>query len=266
MNEEKEFPFTLEQDVTDIWCNCTRHIFKFQGVEAWIVEPHVREIRGQYTSSNFPEEKKVRKWFWVPQWPSAFPNRNGVQQLLELGYYMVHVSIHDTFCNADGIRRVYDFYKFLRSMNFAEKGAFIGMSFGGLYSMRILAEHPEIGSCAYLDAPVCDLNFYEFTNRDRTDMAKAYGFTDVDQLKNHPLSPVNNYMPVVKAGIPIFLLLPLSDGTVEPETNGGLLAERYAAAGGPITLMKRPAWGHHPHGLDNPLELVKFILKYTWNV
>lgn len=266
MDSEKEFPFTLEEEKLDIWCNCIRHIFKFQGREAWIVEPRANDIRGRYFPSNFPEEKKVRKWFWVPQWPSAFPERNGVNELLALGYYMIHVDIHDTFGNAAGMQRVKDFYNFLRSMDFAEKGAFIGMSYGGLYTMRILAEFPEIGSCAYLDAPVCDLNFLEFTNRDRTDTAKAYGLTNVDDLRNHPLSPVNNYQKIADAKIPIHLLLPLSDSTVEPATNGALLAERYAAAGGPITLVNRNAWGHHPHGMDNPLELVKFILKYTWNV
>ncbi|MBO5761133.1 MAG: alpha/beta hydrolase [Lentisphaeria bacterium] len=266
MNDEKEFPFILEEDQTDIWCNCTRHIFKFQGCEAWIVEPGKDELRGKYFSSNLPEEKKVRKWFWVPQWPTAFPERNGVNELLALGYYMVHVNIHDTFGNAAGMKRIRDFYDFLRSMDFAEKGAFIGMSYGGLYTMRILAEFPEIGSCAYLDAPVCNLNFLEFTNGDRTGTAEAYGLDCVDDLKDHPLSPINNYMPLVKAKIPLYLLLPLCDRTVEPETNGALLAERYAAAGGPITLVNRPAWGHHPHGMDNPLELVKFILKYTWNV
>lgn len=266
MNDEKEFPFVLEEDKVDVWCNCKRHIFKFQGHEAWIVEPAENDMRCQYSSSNFPAEKKVRKWFWVPQWPSAFPNRNGVEELLALGYYMLHINIHDTFGNEKGMKRVYDFYQFVRSMDFAEKGAFIGMSYGGLYSMRILAEHPEIGACAYLDAPVCDLNFQSFTGRDRTPTAEAYGLKSVDELMDHPLSPVNNYMPLVKANIPVRLLLPLADDVVKPSENGELLAERYAAAGGPITLVRRNAWGHHPHGLDAPLELVKFILKYTWNV
>lgn len=266
MMEEKEFPFVLEEDKIDIWCNCTRHIFKFQGHEAWIVEPAGRDIRGRYTSFNFPEEKKVRKWFWVPQWPSAFPNRNGVEELLDLGYYMLHINIHDTFGNEKGMKRAYDFYQFVRSMDFAEKGAFIGMSFGGLYSMRILAEHPEIGACAYLDAPVCDLNFQAFCNSDRSGMAAAYRCENVDDLKNHALAPVNNYMAPAKAKIPILLLQPLCDATVEPASNGELLAERYAACGGPITVMRRNSWGHHPHGLDAPLELLKFILKYTWNV
>ena len=266
MEETKEFPFTLEQDTVDIWCDCKRHIFKFQTFDAWIVEPAENDIRHRYESTNFPEEKKVRKWFWVAEWPTAFPQRNGAAQLLELGYYMIHVHVHQTYCNSVGIQRMYDFYNFLRTMDFAEKGAFIGMSFGGLFSLRMLAKHPEIGACVYLDAPVCDLNFHEFTGTDRAPMAHAYGLEDVNKLKDHPLSPVNNYMPLVKAKIPVLLLLPLADNVVNPETNGALLAQRYAAAGGPVTVVRRNAWGHHPHGMDKPLELVKFILKYTWNV
>ncbi len=28
---------------------------------------------------------------------------------------------------------------------------------------------------------------------------------------------------------------------------------------------KRPSWGHHPHGLDNPLKIVRFVLQHTLN-
>ena len=35
---------------------------------------------------------------------------------------------------------------------------------------------------------------------------------------------------------------------------------------GKIEVISRPSWGHHPHGLDNPLgKIVRFILQHTLN-
>ena len=55
------------------------------------------------------------------------------------------------------------------------------------------------------------------------------------------------------------------DTTVNPKTNGLLLAERWIAAGGSAEVVKRPYWGHHPHGLDDPTKIVRFILCNTLN-
>ena len=52
---------------------------------------------------------------------------------------------------------------------------------------------------------------------------------------------------------------------VPAERNGLLLAERWEQAGGSVEVIKRPSWGHHPHGLDNPLKIVRFVLQHTLN-
>ena len=61
------------------------------------------------------------------------------------------------------------------------------------------------------------------------------------------------------------MIVGLEDNTVNPETNGLLIAERWAAAGGKAEVVKRPYWGHHPHGLDDPEKIVRFILRNTLN-
>ena len=70
---------------------------------------------------------------------------------------------------------------------------------------------------------------------------------------------------MVKAGIPLLMIVWLADTTLKAETNGLLLAERWIAAGGKAEVVKRPYWGHHPHGLDNPMKIVRFILCNTLN-
>ena len=61
----------------------------------------------------------------------------------------------------------------------------------------------------------------------------------------------------------MLMLLGLDDIVVDPAANGSLLAERFTAAGGRITVIGRPSWGHHPHGLDDPAPIVRFILRNT---
>ena len=241
-----------EKRESDPWMGGTRHRFDFSGCQAWVVEP--------------PEAAPGRPWFAVPEWPSAFPARNGVRQLLSLGFTMVHLNLFGFYANPEAVGRMADFYRQLREWGFAEKGALIGMSLGGLYSFRFAQTHPECVSCIYADAPVCDL---AFANR-RSNLtptadgiAQAYGAATLDQLRDHPLSPVNAFSRIAEAGIPVLMLLGLDDIVVDPATNGSLLAERFTAAGGRITVNGRPSWGHHPHGLDDPAPIVRFILRNT---
>ena len=241
----------LPEEVSDSWMGGTRHRFSFAGHDAWVVEP-VDPAPGNL-------------WFALPEWPSAFPYRNGVKELLALGYYMVHVNVFGSFANPEAVEVMHDFYKWLRQRGFAEKGALIGMSLGGLYSFRFAATYPECVSCIYADAPVCDLAFGvgRAYNLRVEGIKTAYNRQTEEELIDHPLSPVNNYLPMVKAGIPVLMILGLDDNVVDHKTNGSLLAERYNAAGGTVKVIGRPSWGHHPHGLDDTIQIVNFILRNT---
>jgi len=39
--------------------------------------------------------------------------------------------------------------------------------------------------------------------------------------------------------------------------------ERYRALAGSIVVIHKPGLGHHPHGLDDPSPVVKFISEQT---
>lgn len=233
-------------DKTDVFCGAVRHQFSFHGHNAWIVVPQ-NPLPGKH-------------WFAVPEWPTAFSNRNGVQHLLDMGFYMVHVNLLGEFANEKALGVMFKMYEFLQSSGFQKKGAFIGMSLGGLYSFRYAQAHPETVACIYADAPVCDLNY---SQQRGTEILKAYNTTSKEVLLQN--SPVNQLDKIAKAKIPILLLLGMVDNVVDPATNGVLLAERYQALGGSIQVIKRDAFAHHPHGMDNPAQILGFILYHTIN-
>ena len=156
-----------------------------------------------------------------------------------------------------------------------KKAALIGMSYGGLFSWRWAAEHPETVGVIYADCPVCDLAFMavrtekdtktemlEFCRSEAVKNMAAYGVKTVDELQNHPLSPLNNFKPIADAKIPVLVLRGAQDQTVLPEKNIDILSERINSAGGNVSVINRECYGHHPHGMDDPRPLVDFILRH----
>ena len=52
-----------------------------------------------------------------------------------------------------------------------------------------------------------------------------------------------------------------ADTVVPWEENTKVIAERYQALGGDITLIGKPGGEHHPHGLEDPTPIIQFIEK-----
>lgn len=251
MATEKSVLYLPGEISCEEWLGALRHKVVLEGSTAWVVEP----------AEPLPE----KKWFWVPEWPDAFPERNGVCELLQMGYYMIYINVYGQYANDNALETMKRFYDYLKGLGFSSKGALIGMSLGGLYSFRFAQKYPETVACIYADAPVCDLNYRAEKGRaDAKAVADAYG-VGTEGMENYPLSPVNNFQSIVDAGIPLLMILGLADTIVPVERNGKLLAERWEKAGGSVDLVERPSWGHHPHGLDNPMKIVRFVLQHTLN-
>ena len=243
------------------WYGYRRHNFELEGCKGFIVEP--------------PHPAPGLPWSWCLQWAEAFVPRTPALQLLERGFHHVYMDVFSTYMNDEGVKKLEKFYDLLQSMHFDKKAALIGMSYGGLFSLRWAAEHPETVGAIYLDAPVCSLSFTAervvdaslpslktFLEGETAKHFKAYNVNSVEDLKNHPKSPLNNYQPIAEAKIPILAIRSGQDQSVIPETNIDIFAERLSAAGGNIQVIRRDLYGHHPHGLDDPTPLTGFILDH----
>lgn len=243
------------------WYGYRRHNFETEFGKGFIVEP--------------PHPAPGLPWSWCLQWAEAFVPRTPALQLLERGFHHVHFDVFATYMNSEGVKKLEKFYSMLQKMHFHKKAALIGMSYGGLFSLRWAAEHPETVGAIYLDAPVCSLSFTaervvsashaslkEFLQGETAKHYKAYNVNTPEELKNHPKSPLNNYLPIAEAQIPILAIRSGQDQSVIPETNIDIFAERLTQAGGNIQVIRRDLYGHHPHGLDDPTPLTGFILDH----
>lgn len=221
----------------DMWYGYRRTKFDFGGRAAWVVEPSVAPAAGM-------------PWTWTMQWAEAFVDRTGVPDLLRRGFHHATIDLFDTRMDETGLKAAEVFQKFLtEELGFAPRANLVGMSWGGFFSMRYAATHPESVTKIYLDAPL--LNFDGFGNPD-------YGRIGVWANRKppggvwsaDPEMPVNMSEAVAAAKIPILLVYGGSDTVVPPARNSEPFAESFQKAGGEIKVMKRALFGHHPHGLD----------------
>ena len=222
----------------DDWFGFKRHIFDFEGYEAWLVEP----------------EKKApgMPWTWCMEWPSAFVKRIGVPDLLARGFHHVHIKVPGYACD-EALRVFRRYHDFLYSLGLAERARLIGLSLGGLYSLRYAASNPRMIDRIYVDAPVCS-----FRNFPRFDLVREpYHLLSDKDVELDPRLPVNLTEKLAK--IPVLLIYGADDLVVPPADNCELFAERFRKHGGSIQIVKRPTWGHHPHGLDDPAQIVEFM-------
>lgn len=226
------------------WYGFTRYDFEFEGHKAFIVMPHT--------------PAGDNRWNWCLEWPEAFVERCCALNLLQMGYYHVHVNIHGTFASPEGMAVLDHFYRYLtEERGFQKRAHLMGLSMGGLYSYRFAMEYPDRVAAIYGDAPVCDLACYPAENRDV--VFAAYGCRTQEEIAQTGLNPIEHLDRLAAAGIPLINVYGCADKLVIPEEHSEKLVKIYRELGGDITVFPRPYVGHHPHGYDDTQQIAELI-------
>ena len=243
-------------DTIDTWKGHVRHTITIDGCKAWVVEPK-KPLPGN-------------PWTWVMEFPNAFTDRTGVPQLLEKGFFHVHIQVGNTFGCPAAVKHFDALYAAITAKGLAKKGTLIGLSRGGLYAYNWASQNPDKVVCVYGDAPVCDFKSWpggkgkgKGSPGDWKALIKCYGFKDEAEALAWPKNPVDSLEPLAKAGIPLIHVVGDVDDVVPVAENTAIVEQRYKALGGTITVIHKPAVSHHPHGLDDTKDLVEMILRYT---
>ena len=215
-------------------------------------------------------DKKTRttKWALKTEYFTAFP---GVQnKLLEHGINLVFIENETRWCKDADIEIKGDFVSYLHTeFGFDLRCIIIGMSAGGLIGIKFAAKYPECVSVLYLDAPVlnllsCPLSLGCAQKND--DMIAEFCSamnTNASKLLCYRGQPIDVMHKLLENKLPIILVCGLADTVVPYCENGKLLYDYYKANSGEIKQILKDNCGHHPHGLDDPSEIVDFILKYA---
>jgi pimeloyl-ACP methyl ester carboxylesterase len=244
------------QGTVDTWHGCQRHNFTVDGCRAWVVEPR-RPLPGN-------------PWSWCLEFPDAFTERCAAPALLAQGFHHVHIAVGNTFGSPAALKHFDAFYDVLLARGLARKTVLIGLSRGGLYAYRWAAEHPEKVAVIYGDAPVCDFKSWpggkgkgKGSPGDWAALFACYGFKNEAEALAYPGNPVDVLGTLAEARIALLHVVGDADDVVPVDENTALVEERYRKLGGEMRVIHKAGVGHHPHGLEDPAPVVRFILEKT---
>ena len=237
-----------------IWNGFRRIDFEFQGHKAIVV---------------FPEKaNESRNWMMKMEYFEAFPKFE--IEMLKLGWHLVYVANDNRWCTWESdLDRQKDFADYvIETYQLAPQFLPVGMSCGGYHAVNFASRYPAYVSVLYLDAPLLAFDAWHDSfpeddrQRWRAEQMLAYGFTDKSELFVYNDCPIKRLKTLTDNKIPVALVYGGSDTVVDPKKNAEPLIAYYKLNNSPIEIWCKPDCDHHPHGLEDSSEVIKYIEKY----
>ena len=145
----------------------------------------------------------------------------------------------------------------------------VGMSCGGLIAVKFAAMFPELVRVLFLDAPVinfmscpCGFGIGKPLNEDNSEILNALGLESISQLLGYRDMPLDKIPVLVQNRIPVALVAGDSDSVVPYCENGILVEEAYRKTDIPFFLRVKPGCDHHPHGMEDPAQIMEFLTRF----
>jgi len=201
------------------------------------------------TSENLPG--KLEKWM--------------MDKCLANGIAVAGVDLSGDFGTPAGREVLTAFHKELtENHGLTKKACLLARSYGGTQMYNWAAEHPESVACMAGIYPVCNMASYPGLKS----AAQKYGVPEeqfAKELKNH--NPIDRLAPLAKAKVPIYHNTGDVDTLVPGKDNSFLLAQRYKARGGDITVTVFKGQGHNYWpGFFEDEAMAAFIIKHAKRV
>ena len=200
-------------------------------------------------------------WVWRAEFFGAFDSVD--MALLKNGWHLAYHRTSDMYGCPEAVENMHQFRcAVIEHFGLARRAVIFGFSRGGLYAFNYAAKYPEYTDILYLDAPVMDIRSWPCGKADsgicRAQCLGLYGLTEetLPFFKDNPLDKIH---AVAGSHIPVIIVAGGADEDVPYNENGGILFDRYKAAGGIIEAIVKPDCGHHPHSLEDPAPVVYFI-------
>ena len=239
---------------TEDWHGYPCQKLEFEGHEAFLVFPKVRP--NGYLA--------VKTEYW-----NAFPHAVEIP-LLEKGFHLCYIRNDNRWGTDPDLDRKARFVRSLqKECGLKNQCVPVGMSCGGLIAIKFAAKYPDLVRCLYLDAPVvnymscpCGFGVGRPLSADNSEILNALGMESISELLAYREMPLDRLPVLVEKRIPVVMVAGDSDTVVPFCENGVFLQRAYEQAGIDLEVYIKPGCDHHPHGLEEPEPVVKFILRY----
>lgn len=190
-------------------------------------------------------------------------------ELLRNGFHLCFIRNDNRWGTDPDLDRKARFIRYVQNKYFLKtKCVPVGMSCGGLIAIKLAAKYPELVSCMYLDAPTinymscpCGFGVSDRLELELSEVLDALGLSSVSELLAYRDMPLDKIPILAQYKIPVVLVSGDSDSVVPFCENGAYLEIAYKNACIPLAVYIKPGAGHHPHGLEDPAPIVRFILQ-----
>lgn len=230
------------------------YAYNNNGVEYFIVVPH--------------QAAQGNPWIWRARFWGHEPQTD--IDMLEHGFYLTYCDVADLYGSDKAIKRWNTFYTMAVKAGLNKKTVLEGMSRGGLIIYNWAAANPKKVACIYADAPVMDFKSWPMgegtskgSEQDSRQLLNAYNFTSKENAIEWKKNPVDHAARLAKANIPMLHVVGDADNVVPVAENTAIFAQRLQQHGYTLNIIHKPGVGHHPHSLNNPEPIVRFILEAT---
>lgn len=214
------------------------------------------EVDGRKCKLAKPEKAASgNPWIWRCRFFGAFPAVD--EALLADGWHVATIDVANLFGAPEAMEAFDHFYKHMTGeKGLHSKPVIEGFSRGGLPATLWPMQNPDKVSGIYLDAPVLNIHTWPRRTSPATWAVcmKVWGLTE--ETADSWVGPLVQLEKLAEANIPILLIAGGGDDVVPFAENGGILAERFRALGGDLTLTVKAGCGHHPHSLYDPAPAV----------
>jgi pimeloyl-ACP methyl ester carboxylesterase len=203
-------------------------------------------------------------YIWRAEFLHAFDYAD--RALLEQGWHIVYYRLSHMYGCPHAVELMREFQAHIETAyGLSNRAVLFGFSRGGLYTINYASAHPDKVAAIYLDAPVLDIRSWPGGKGEGVgssecweDCKAIYGITE-SEAADFNENPLDKLEKVVQANIPIIIVAGDSDRVVPFSENGEKWIKRYIEYGGTIEVIVKPGVDHHPHSLENPVPIVKFI-------
>ncbi|MFA9392417.1 MAG: alpha/beta hydrolase family protein [Prolixibacteraceae bacterium] len=211
-----------------------------------------------------------RDWIWRARFWGHEPQLDIA--LLEKGFHVAYIETGGMYGSPKTLQIWDEFYRLItQNYHLNKKVVLEGMSRGGLPVFNWGNANAENVACIYADAPVCDFKSWpggKFSGSGSVDDWKLcleqYELTE-EQAMTYLSNPIDRMENIARLKVPVIVVVGDLDKVVPVAENTDLLQKRLQELGWDLTILHKPAVGHHPHSFEDPKPILDFILKNTGN-
>lgn len=187
-----------------------------------------------------------KPWVWyAPTFHKKLPSPHDegwmIDRLHAKGIAVAGIDVGESYGSPAGRAAFQKLYEHMVSQGYSTKPVLLARSRGGLMLYNWATEHPDSVAGIAGIYPVCNLESYPGLKK----AAPAYKMTEAElreKLKDH--NPIDRLAPLAKAKVPLYHIHGDNDTVVPLQDNSALLAKRYQALGGPVTIEIIKGGGH----------------------